>query len=61
MSAGMLILKRQDALDAASDIFNENELHFEGIPENGLYWLREKDSDIEERIFIYCKHSQIWY
>ncbi|MDP8220162.1 MAG: transglutaminase-like domain-containing protein [Candidatus Stygibacter frigidus] len=47
--------------NAAHNTFNANELHFEQIPENGLYWLREKNSDKEERIFIYRKHDQIWY
>ena len=47
--------------NAAKDTFNKNELHFEQIPENGLYWLREKDSEKEERIFIYRNQQQIWY
>jgi len=47
--------------NVANDTFNQTELHFEHIPENGLYWLREKDSDKEERIFIYRDQQQIWY
>lgn len=47
--------------NAAKDTFFEIKLHFEQIPENGLYWLREIDSEKEERIFIYRDQQQIWY
>ncbi|MCF7912246.1 MAG: transglutaminase-like domain-containing protein [Candidatus Cloacimonetes bacterium] len=45
----------------ANDTFKAEKLHFMQVPENGLYWLREKDSDKEERIFIYRDQQQIWY
>jgi Transglutaminase-like superfamily len=47
--------------DVANDTFHNTELHFDQVPDNGLYWLREKDSDKEERIFIYRDRQQIWY
>jgi len=39
----------------------ENPLVFEGIPAGALYWLVEKDSDKEERIFTYDDDRQVWW
>ncbi len=38
-----------------------NPLIFEQVPENRLYWLVEKDSRKEERIFTYENGEQIWW
>ncbi len=36
-------------------------LSFENVPVNGLYWLIEKDSNKEERIFTYEDNRQVWW
>jgi len=36
-------------------------LYFDAVPQNALYWLVEKDSDREERIFTYIDGVQIWW
>ena len=51
----------KDWQQAGSKIFEQHTLAFDNVPVNGLYWLREKDSDKEERIFIYREGMQVWY
>jgi hypothetical protein len=36
-------------------------LKFDGIPSEGLYWLVQRDSDQEERIFTYENNRQRWW
>ena len=36
-------------------------LFFENVPSNHLYWLVEKDSRKEERIFTYENNKQVWW
>ncbi len=51
----------KDWQQADSKVFEQHMLTFDNVPVNGLYWLREKDADKEERIFIYHEGMQVWY
>jgi hypothetical protein len=46
---------------AASGSLTDESLVFKDIPAQALYWLREKDSKKDERIFIYRDGKQIWF
>ncbi|RMH74261.1 MAG: transglutaminase domain-containing protein [Gemmatimonadetes bacterium] len=44
-----------------TQIATEKPLYFEAVPHGGLYWLVEKDSREEERIFTMENGKQIWW
>jgi len=40
---------------------DKKPLHFESVPKNALYWLKEKDGKEEERIFSLNKDNQLYW
>ncbi len=48
-------------ISLGSAVAGEGPLQFDNVPAGGLYWLLEKDSSKEERIFTIQEGKQVWW
>lgn len=48
-------------ISSGRKIAEERVLFFKNVPQNTVYWLRNLDHGVQERIFTYSSNKQVWW